>query len=305
MIKTEERFNIDYIDASSMVKFACCPARYMFERQMGLTAPDSKMIAPDYGTCMHRALPHCYNGVDIDQAIKEFIAAWETYNYGYEDVKRNPDTAETSLRGFAETHSPATCPYKILNYPITAKTADIISPNEIPFLIDIGGELPGAGRIDLAVRWKDTGQLWAADYKTASQISPGYFSNFEAACQPCMYTLALSMIADESATGMIVQAIRTSVPTSKKAGENQIHFVFVTERQMEVFIEFANQKAKDILRCNESGEWPQHPSNCASYAMYIGISRLCPYRSICDYKDWESQVQYFKRDEPFHPFKVK
>ncbi len=302
MIKTDEKFNIDYIDASGMVKFACCPARYLFGRQMGLTAPNDNMVAPDYGTAMHRAFPYCYNGpTNIQQATAEFIAAWNKYNYGYVDEKRNPDTAEMSLVGFATTHSPSACPYKILNYPIDADTADIISPNEIPFMIDMGGELPGAGRIDLAVRWNDTGDLWSSDYKTASEISPRYFKCFEAACQPCMYTLALSMIANESAKGMIVEAVRTS----KKSVENQIHFVFITERQIEVFLEFANQKSEEILRCNESGEWPQHPSNCSPQAMYIAPGRLCPYRTICDYKDWKRQVQYFKRSEPFHPFKVK
>ena len=157
MIKTDERFDIDYIDASSMVKFACCPARYMFERQMGLVPFKDDMIAPDYGTAMHRALPYCYNGpADINQAVTEFISAWERYDYGYVDDKRNPDTAEMSLVGFATTHAPAACPYEILKYPITAVTADIISPNEIPFMIDLGGELPGAVRTDLAVRWIST-----------------------------------------------------------------------------------------------------------------------------------------------------
>lgn len=302
MIKTDERFTIDYIDASGMVKFACCSTRFLFERLMGLVAPDDNTVAPDYGTAMHRALPYCYKGPDdTKQAVEEFIAAWEKYDYGYQDEKRNPDTAENSLIGFAATHSPNSCPYEVLKYPISAKTADIISPNEIPFLIDIGGELPGAGRIDLAVRWKDTGDIWADDYKTASEISPRYFKCFTAACQPCMYTLALSTIAGVDVKGMIVEAIRTS----KKNVENQIHFVFITQHQLEVFLEFANATAFAMLCCNDSGEWPQHPSNCSPQAMYIAPGRLCPYRSICDYKDWKRQVQYFKRVEPFHPFKVK
>lgn len=302
MIKTSERFDISYIDASGMVKFACCPARYLFERQMGLVSVEDNTVAPDYGTAMHRALPYCYAGEEnIERAIAEFVDAWEKYNYGYQDEKRNPDTAENSLRGFAGKHKPGSSPYEILSYPIAATTADIISPNEIPFLIDLGGELPGAGRIDLAVRWKDTNGLWANDYKTASEVSPRYFSNFEAACQPCMYTLALSTIAGEQPKGMIVEAVRTS----KKNVESQIHFVFVTDWQLEVFIEFANKTAAEILKCNEDMAWPQHPSNCASYAMYISPGRLCPYRSICNYKDWESQTKYFKRVEPFHPFKIR
>jgi len=302
MIKTNDIFDISYIDASSLVKFACCPACYMFERLMGLSAPDDNSIAPDYGTAIHRALPHCYNGpANTRTACDEFMDAWTKYGYGYQDEKRNPDTAEASLVGFAATHAPGTCPYDILKYPINAPTADIVSPNEIPFLIDLGGELPGAGRIDLAVRWRDTDDIWANDYKTASEVSARYFKNFEAACQPCMYTLALSVISAVQVKGMIVEAIRTS----KKNVENQIHFVFITERQLEIFIEFANRKAKEILQCNESGEWPQHPSNCAPYAMYIQPGRLCPYRSICNYKDWEMQVKYFKRTEPFHPFRIK
>jgi hypothetical protein len=219
MIKTNEHFTIDYIDASGLAKAARCLSMYMFERLMGLSEPDAQMIAPDYGTAMHRALPYCYNGpADVKKAVEEFIAAWNLYNYGYADEKRNPDTAEASLVAFAASHAPGTCPYKILSHPINAPTADIISPNEIPFLVDIGGGLPMAGRIDLAVEYTNTGDLWADDYKTASEISVRYFKNFEGACQPCSYTLALSMIAGRDAKGMILEAIRTSKKNVEKEG---------------------------------------------------------------------------------------
>ena len=76
MIEVDEVFEIDYTDASGQSKFERCPALFMFERLMGLRDPASDTIAPDYGTCIHRALPFCYNKEQLEQAYTEFDNAW-------------------------------------------------------------------------------------------------------------------------------------------------------------------------------------------------------------------------------------
>lgn len=308
MIKTKERFTIDYCDPSSLSCFGRCPAKYLFERLMGLSDPSRDMIAPDYGTCMHRALPYAYLGadnLDIDKAYQEFDRAWENYSYGWRDEKRNPDTARISLDSFAMQRSPQMCQYDILPITLKEKTADIISPNEVPFLIDIGGPLSLAGRIDLMMRYRDTGDVWVDDYKTASEISPRFFNNFTAGCQACGYTLAGTHITGERVRGLAIEAIRTAKPGTKNSGQIELNFIFVTDVQLEQFVEAANHKSEEILGCNKYGEWPQENSACAPYAQFGMPGYLCPFRALCDRgDDWEDQVRFYKRSKPFHPFYV-
>jgi len=302
MIRVDKHFTIDYVDASGLSCFARCPARYLFQRLMGLELPDKSTIAVDYGTDIHRALPHCYKGADnIQTAVEQFTASWSSREHGESDEKRTTNHAVASLSQFAATHSPDKCPYRILNFPIKAPTATIISPNEIPFLVDIGGDLPAAGRIDVAVEWKTTNDLWVLDYKTSSEISSRYFKNFEGAPQTCLYTLALSQIANRRATGMIIEAIRVS----KCNVETQMQMIYVKDEEITAFIRFANRISKAIIACNESKSWPKQLTGCSPYSMFGQPGRQCEYKMICEQSDWTSVLRFYKQTEPFHPFKVR
>jgi hypothetical protein len=302
MIKTSEKHKIDYIDASSVCEFHRCPAKYMFSRLMGLSLPEASSIAPDFGTCIHRALPFCYDGTDkLALAVEEFRSAWRKLPYGETDPKRNSLRAACMLRYFASQHSPSQCPYTIEKYSITAPTQDIISPNEIPFLIDIGGDLPAAGRLDLAVTWRSTGQLWAVDYKTASEISARYFNSFKLSPQVCLYTLAICQISGRRAEGMIIEALRVSQTND----ETQSNFIFVSDLELRLMLEHVNGLSARLLQCNVSGEWPQCPSACSSYGMFGSPGGTCPYLYICQSSDWLDATRMYVRRKPFHPFEIE
>ena len=302
MIKVDKQFDIDYIDCSGICEFNRCPAKYMMDRQMGVNAQDSMIIALDYGTDIHAAIPYCYNGgSSIDSAHKAFLSGWDKRKYEGVDKARNSQRARLTLLHFAETHTPAISCYEIIDIPdIKAETADIISPNEIPFLIDIGGELAFAGRIDAPVRHKGTDTLWALDYKTASEISDRYFIGFHNAPQTVGYTLALSNLFGKQVDGFIVEAIRTSHVRC----ENVTHLIFVNDCQIESFINFANDTAIQILECNENKKWHKKSSGCGPYSMFGSKGYPCPYLDICTSPDWKDMVRYYDTKEPFHPFKI-
>jgi len=247
MIKVDQTFDIDYIDPSGFSRFSRCNALYLFERQLGLVSPESTRIALDYGTVMHRVLPHCYT--DPQRALALFKEEWAKYPYGEEDVKRNTVRAAASITDFYEKHQ--ALPYEILTLNIEAPTHDEISKNEVPFLIDIGGPLALAGRIDAVVKWLADGSLWALDYKTASETSPRYFKGFHNAPATNAYTLAAQQLLGLKADGLIVEAIRTT----KANPSNDLELVFVQEHQIESFILQANDVAKKILFCNENKTW--------------------------------------------------
>jgi hypothetical protein len=222
------------------------------------------MIALNYGSCMHVALPLAYqqNGESVQdacaRAVSAFQVEWDKYSFGEDDPKRNTGLTIRRLAQFAEVRSLANRPYKILEFDFDAPTEETVSKYEVPFLIDIGGSLPLAGRIDLPIIWLDTGEIWADDYKTASEISDRLFANFNFSPQACGYTIALAHITGKTVQGLAVEAIRVS----KTNIETTIGFSYVQEHQVDKFIEWANMQARLILHYNDTGEWPINPAMC-------------------------------------------
>ena len=297
MIKVDQTFDITYIDPSSFSEVNRCPAKYMFSRLMGLIPHESSRVALDYGTVMHMAIPHAYK--DPKQALITFKAEWAKYPHGEEDVKRNKIRAAASITNFHEKHQVS--PYKILSFDIEAPTHDEISKNEIPFLIDIGGPLAFAGRMDAVVKWIADDSLWALDYKTASEVSPRYFKSFHNAPATIGYTLAAQHVLGLKVDGLIIEAIRTT----KANPATDLELIFVQRHQIESFILQVNNKAKDILFYNESKTWFKNCAGCACYTMFGTVGYSCPYMDICNSPDWRDSAQYYDKVEPFHPFRVK
>jgi RecB family exonuclease len=301
MINTDEVYDIKYIDASGISTFDRCPVKYLFERIIGLYPVESTTIAPDFGTAIHKALPLCYDGT-IDNGMAAFKVEWARlgYNSSNSDDKRNEVRAEDMLRNFAAQRKSTIRPYDVENIDIVATTDVEVSDNEVPFLIDIGGCLSAAGRIDAVVRWRSTGQLWALDYKTASEISARYFKGFENAPQTILYTVALSQIAGQRIQGMLIEALRVS----PKNAETQLAFNFINDIQIESFLRQANDIADKIMTYNKDKKWPKKFTGCSSYGQFGIPGSNCPYLPLCMAKDWKSLARTYKHVEPFHPFKI-
>lgn len=304
MIEANKTYSIDYIDQSGMCTCARCPAKYLFQRQMGLVRTDSKRIALDYGTDMHAAFPHCYEEDRhcIDGAMLAFSQGWDKRDYEGNDSKRNKLCARASLAEFHRLHKPSACPYTFAKFAkhITAPTADIVSENEMPFIVDIGADLLFAGRIDAVVRLSLDGSLWAVDYKTSSEISARYFANFENSAQAIGYSRALNLVSLEQVSGLIVEAVRTS----DKKVECQLFYAFVGDKQIELFEQQARKTAHEIIMYNEARLWPQRITGCAPYGMFGQPGYVCEYIDICNTHNWEDMAKFYKKTEPFHPFKL-
>jgi len=299
MIKANEKFNINYIDASSICNFTRCPAMYMMSRLSGLSKSSNMMMAADYGTDMHEALPYCYDDGSAEKAIEIFTTRWTARNHAFND-KRNLDCAINTIYDFYNSHK--NCPYEIVQFPDIATPTHLnISKNELPFIIDIGGPLPLAGRIDAPVRWKTDNTLWALDYKTSGEVSQRFFNGFENSPQALAYTIALSQLTEERARGFIVEAIRVS----KKNAESQMHMVFIKDCQIEHFIRFANNVAEQILECNEKQEWPMNCAACGTYSMFHIPGYSCDFLDVCTNPDKESMMKFYYKNPPWHPFVIE
>lgn len=301
LLLKDEKFEINYMDNSTICKYNRCPAAYAMSRLLGLEKKDRMMIALDYGTDIHESLPFMYKRETIQHGLDVFNARWLERGYGHEDKKRNPETAEKTLCNFANTHI-AQCPYTIQQFPnISCPESDRISENEVPFLIDIGADLLLAGRIDAPVRWNSDGSLFALDYKTSSEVSARFFKNFEGCSQGCTYTLALSQLTNETCRGFIIEALRTS----EKNVECQMSMVFIKPHQLEQFVEMAKRTAQNINADNKKGEWEQRCTGCAPYGMFGSPGYMCDYRQICDSPDPNGMFRFFNKVEPFSPFVIK
>jgi len=173
-----------------------------------------------------------------------------------------------------------------------------IDKGEVPYLVNINGPLPLAGRIDMVVRMKDSGQLWCLDFKTSAEISARFWNGFHRSTQVLAYTLALSVLSGEVCHGLIVEALRTS----KTNAESSMGLNFVPHYQLERFRKFANETAAEILDCNDKQYWPRKFSGCATYSMFGQPGYYCDYKKICDATDWTKVLKYYSKEEPFHPF---
>jgi hypothetical protein len=292
--------SIKYIDCSGFSCFSRCPAKFFFERLLGLRpvgSAEKVNIAPDYGTCIHRALPYAYTSVD--RAVEEFKLAWSSYHYEeLHDERRNIRRATDMLANFHRLRS-SNCPYEIIQFPgIAYEAAERISPNEVPFLVDVGAVYPFTGRIDCPIKLKSSGHVMALDYKTASEISARLFDCFNLSPQAIGYTIALGMLTGEDVFGLAIEALRVS-PTND---EIQIGLIPVSERAMICFVEQLTDASEQMAECLSTNGWPQRFANCSPYATHGQPGRLCPYSHLCDAANWHDALPNYSRSQPFDPF---
>lgn len=300
MIKTSEHFDIKFLDASRISKFSRCEARFLLGSLMGLRSSDESKINLDYGTVMHAVLPHMYSG-DPTKAFEVFDDLWAKFPYGEEDDKMTTELSRTRINNFVASHAPGSCSYEIMHFPFSNPAKDLISENEVPFLIDVGLKYPLTGRIDAPIKWLASKATWAYDFKTSSELSDRLFDGFWMSPQACVYTIALSQITGEKIDGFIVEGMRKS----KTKFESQLGFTFVHVHHLKRFLDELKDLIKRLDQANESGIWHQNYALCSSYSSFGFPCKACEYKMICDCPNWEDGARFYKREKPFDPLEVK
>jgi len=266
---------------------------------MGLRWPEEDRIKLDYGTVMHRVLPKMYSG-DATEAIKLFDSLWAKFPYGETDSKRNTILSHSRIVNFVSNHSDHNRQYDILHFDFSSPT-ELISENEVPFLIDIGVRLPLAGRIDAIIKLSSTGRKFAYDFKTSSEISPRYFDAFWFSPQALAYTIATKQITGEVIDGLAVEAMRIS----EKNFENQIGFAYVTDVEINNFLSEISNICVEMETANKLGVYSQRFAMCSSYPGFGIPCGLCEYRLLCSAQDWEPLVRFYKKEKAFDPLNTK
>lgn len=290
----------EWIDSSSLTRFVRCPRMFFYQYGCGL-AEEEEHPALTYGSGLHAAIPYLHRG-DLDEAMMAFEEVWGDKD-DLADPKRNTKLATRLMESYMQSHSGGRSIYEIVPPPDQRlEIDDGISDDEIPFAIDVGLPIPLIGRIDACGRHRDTGDIYAVEYKTTSFLGTNFFMSFEYNTQILAYTLALSTMTDKPVKGAIVEGLQVA----KTKCEVMSHPVTIEDWKLREFIGWMKRKVGLMLGCEASGEWPKSPCGCSSFSMFGGLPSFpCPFMSLChQVEDWTVLKGLFRVDH-WKPFKMK
>jgi hypothetical protein len=268
----------EWLSISALTELARCSRKFFYHSGCRLVTPGAKP-ALLYGTAIHRALPEVLvNG--LDAGLKAFETIWDE---DLNDDKRNPARAHALLLAFQQSHLGSRSIYKLLTPPLGAlKVASKDSPWEVPFAIDIPGiPIPLVGKIDAMVEHRDTGELWALEWKTTSELGSRFLNNFPFNPQVLCYPLVLSTLTGRPCQGTMVEGLLVA----KVSAECLCHPISVPPFQIQDFVAWVRFMYAKLAMCEQLHDFPKEPSGCTSYSCYGSPGYMCDYSDLCHMTD--------------------
>ena len=254
-----------------------------------------------YGSALHAAIPWLLRG-DLDKALVAFATVWgERDELG--DAKRNTKRARALMESYMRAHQGGRSIFEIVQPPgQRLEISDGISDDEIPFAVDVGLPVPLVGRIDACGRHRDTGELYAVEYKTTSYLGTNFFMGFEYNLQILAYVLALGTMTQEPVKGAIVEGLQVAKTKAETMGVP----ITVQAWKLREFMGWLKRMVGLLLGCEVEGEWPKSPCGCSSFSMFGGLPSFpCPFMGLChQVEDWVVLKDLFVVRE-WAPFKVE
>jgi hypothetical protein len=280
-----------WLSISSLVSFSRCPRQYFYGSGCRLESPDPAP-ALQFGAALHRAIPQLMSGepaTTLSRAIEAFDHEWDG---SLDDDKRNRASAIRMLMSFAGTHPRDRGLYELLPPPTgpwVIKVPDRVSDWEIPFAVDIGLDVPLVGRIDGWGRNRDTGELWAIEYKTTSELSTRFLESFNLNPQSIGYP-AILRLSGLPVRGCIIEGLLVS----KTRNESLCKPVYVEDHHIQDFIQWARWTGAQILECERRGYFPKDLSACNPYSQHGSPGFTCRYDSLCLPSDWTTLKDFYQ-----------
>lgn len=301
-----------HLSITTLCKFASCPRKYFYYAHSLQT--DGSKGPFLFGEAMHLAFPIILQGGTVEEAFEAFLTLWNKPEL--EDKKRNAENALMILANYAATHSinPLTRKpnglYSIEKPPSnTLEISDRVSDFEVPFAIDIGLPVPLVGRIDGLCRHRDTGELWALEFKTTSgdpygNLSDNFLRAFDKNPQTVGYTTVLRTMTGEPIRGCMLDA--TLVSARKQ--DSMTYPVYVSEQESAEWIEWALfygrmllEMERKYLESNDPKSFPKFFTGCHPYSTFGTGGFTCDFKIMCDQEDYRSMLPAFEvsKKEPF------
>jgi hypothetical protein len=282
-----------------LTTFSRCPRRFFYSSGLRLQAGTGVGTALKFGEAIHAALPQAFFD-DVPGAFASFLRVWGSTP---EDDKRNPRTAKLILEDFASSHANGHSIYQLLPPPPgIPKLGERISDYEIPFALDVGLSRPLVGRVDALAQHRDTGELWAIEWKTSSEMSTRFFDGFTFNPQVLCYTLALRSYG-LPVRGAIVEALKVSIAKAK-AQETLSQPIFVDDCHIQDFLTWVRYVGTQIEDCEKHQEFPKDMSACTPYSQHGSAGYQCEFMPLCLVPDWTSLLPMFGTREP-RPFELE
>jgi len=290
----------EYLSPSTLISFARCPRRYFYQK-CGL-GPFEEAPAPSYGTAMHKAIPPASVG-DFDAAWEAFTSVWDE---NIANETRNLENAHKSLKHYCFEHTGAKSLFNFVTPPAgNIKLAEEVHDYEVPFAIDIGLDIPLAGRIDGLVEHRDTKKLWGYEFKTAGRIPANFFDVFDMNPQILTYALVLRTLTGERIEGVIVEAMLCA----KNKVDNFVHPVYVHDHHIEAIVTWLRHTGEMLLameeRYLEQGiDFLQDFTGCTAYVNFYMPSWRCDFADLCRVPDWKMAKSLYA-EKPEHKFFIE
>lgn len=280
----------DHLSPTSTATFGRCPRRWMY-RRMGLESKEPK-AALLYGSAFHHAVGLAFHS-RIAESIKAFAEVWDE---SLANDKRSLARATAMMMNFAQTHTPGKSLYSLIPPPRGVEVPDRTSEWEVPFAIDIGIPVPIVGRVDGVGRHRDTGELWAIEFKTSGQLGAQFLSQFALDPQILTYALALGSYSTERVQGTIVEGVLVA----KTKVENLCLPVYVREHSLRDVIEWYARAWIDMELYRELDKpFPMNLSSCSPYSGFGMPGYTCEYQGLCLAGDaWPDMLGMYEHVEP-------
>lgn len=276
------------IDSTSLGEFKTCPRRYYYSIVRGYS-PRLESVHLTWGLLIHSAIEHYYHlkfaGTSHEEALLSTVhlALKKTWDselgrpWTSDHPTKNRLTLIRSIVWYLDKFGPADpvetlrwdtgCPMVEVSFRFDSSY--VSSSTQEPFVI--------CGHLDRIGSFHD--EPWIVDFKSTEQtINQTWFSKFTPHNQFTIYTLAGQVIAQQSVSGVIVDACQTTVNFSRF--ERQI--VPRTKFQLEEWHSNLSHWLRSMERCAVKNEWPQNDKSCD---MYGG----CPFRVVCSAPSQESR----------------
>lgn len=296
----------EWVSITELCTLKRCPRAFFYKVGVGLRRRGA--IALDFGTAIHCAIPSAIAG-NLLEAARLFDESWNIHPQ-YElmnDPKNNRALAYDMLKNVALTFSTASKPFELLVPPLTYEVQDIHSKYEVPFAIDVGGEMLLVGRSDGLCRVSATSTHWACEYKTTSEEGERFASAFEMNPQVLGYTLAQRMLFPQlDIQGCIVMSLLKSAAKVRRTS-TIAHPIFVRQHHIDAFVEWARWRMVEIRQFEKMKNFPMDIAGCNSIATYGLPLYNCEYMSLCQPSDWRANRELYdvERHVPFVGLTVK
>ena len=272
----------EHVSISSLTSFARCPRLYFYQSGCRMKPPGTP-IWFTYGTALHEAMPFCIRR-DLKGAMSAFMSVWQNGDM-LDDSKRNTGRALALMEEVVRQHEDPL--YVPIDPPEGRYELDSsVTMDEVAFALDIGLEKPFVGKADAVGRHRDTGTIYAIEYKTASRMSAGFLNSFGYNPQTIGYALAMSMMFDEKVDGTIMEVLGVAKTMAKVA----LHPVQVREQQYEEFLAWVVLQTSRIKECETLKDFPKDCSACTPYPQFGQDGFDCKFKDFCLVGDWRVLV---------------